>query len=284
MLRGVYLFMPLDSDSQSSPLAYRSGVGAVLSSSTRPYLDPFNYFVPYRTHQYLFLGPSPPVVLGNVTIAKLQQLGVQIESPPGGSTSGHERLPTTVVKYDRNSVSPSIVRLLLAHYARCIEPTYPTGIFKCGDDQFDLKQLSEDTRCAVLLACAIAATHKSYYLPGWKALATACREWAGELAQPLIERRDDYTVFILIMFSVYELADPERGLIWDFLSTATRICVQLGWHQVDGDGQDLAEEVSDDDWRNFGRGSKLTTETRRRLFSVLINIERDVHFSLLLLP
>jgi hypothetical protein len=136
----------------------------------------------------------------------------------------------------------------------------------------------------VLLACAIAATHKSYYLPGWRALATACREWAGELAQPLIERRDDYTVFILIMFIVYELADPERGLIWDFLSTATRICVQLGWHRVDGDGQDLGEEVSDDDWRKFGRGSKLTTETRRRLFSVLINIERDVHFSLLLLP
>lgn len=240
--------------------------------------------MPYRTHQYLFLGPSPPVVLGNVTITKLQQLGVQIESPPGGSTSVHEQPPATVVKHDRNSISPSTVQSLLAHYARCIEPTYPTGMFKCGDDQFDLKQLSEDARCAVLLACAVAATHKSYCLPSWKALATACREWAGELAQSLIERRDDYTVFILIMFIVYELADPERGLIWDFLSTATRICIQLGWHRVDDDGQDPVEGVSDDDWRNFGRSSKLTTETRQRLFSVLINIERDGQLSLLLLP
>jgi hypothetical protein len=267
--------MPLESGPQSSPLAYRSEVSAVLSSSTRPFLDPFNYIVPYRTHQYLFLGPSPAVVLGNVTIAKLQQLGVQIELPPGGSRSEDEQLPATVVKYDRNSVSPSIVRLLLAHYARCIEPTYPTGIFKCREGQFDLKQLSEDARCAVLLACATAGTHKSYYLPSWRALATACREWAGELAKPLMERRDDYTVFILIMFILYELAGPERGLLWEFLSTATRICIQLGWHRVNDDGQDPVEEVSDDDWRNFGQSSKLTTETRRRLFSVLINIERD---------
>lgn len=277
--------MPLESDSQSSPIAYRPGsdvLSSSLSSSTIPCQHPFNYIVPYRTHQYLFLGPSPPVVLGNVSIAKLQQLGVQIEPPSAGSSSEHEQLPATVVKYDTNSVSPSIVRSLLAHYTKCIEPTYPTRIFKCRDDQFELKQLSEDARCAALLACAIAATHKSYHVPSWGALATACREWADELAQPLIERRDDYTVFILIMFTLYELANPERGLVWDFLSTATRICIQLGWYRVGDDSQDPEERVADDDWRNLGRGSRLTRETRRRLFSVLTKVERDGHFSILL--
>jgi hypothetical protein len=248
--------------------AERSAVNAV--SSTTPYLDTFNYIVPYRTQQYLFLGPSPPVVLGNVTIAKLQRLGVQIESSPASSISEHERLPAAVkVKCDRNSVSPSIVRLLLTYYAKCVEPTYPTRIIQYGEGvETDLKQLNEDNRCAVLLSCAIAAVHKSYNIPSWKALATACRDWAGDLAQPLIERRDDYSVFILIMFIVYELADPERGLIWEFLSTATRICFQLGWHRVDED----PVEVSDDE-RNLARG-KMNTETRRRLLSVLINIER----------
>ncbi|OKL55990.1 hypothetical protein UA08_08650 [Talaromyces atroroseus] len=249
--------------------AERSGASAV--PSTTPYLEPFNYIVPYRTHQYLFLGPSPPVALGNVTIAKLQQLGVQIDS--SRSTSEYEQLPAAVqIKCDRNSLSPSVVRLLLTYYARCIEPTYPTKLIQCGEGvETDLKQLSDGNRCVILLACATAAVHKSYHLPSWKALATACRDWAGDLAQPLIERRDDFSVFVLIMFIVYELADPQRGLIWEFISTATRICFQLGWHRVDED----PAEVSDDESNDLARGT-LSTETRRTLLSVLINIERPL--------
>ncbi|KAH8886269.1 hypothetical protein GQ53DRAFT_695047, partial [Thozetella sp. PMI_491] len=238
-----------------------------------PDLGLFQCFVPYRTNHYMFLGPSPPVVIGNVAIAKVQHLGVQVESPPGALAVPDHELPPAGSKHERSSISLGTVRFLLAHYARCIEPLYPT-LAHCGQGiETDLKQLGEDKRCGVLLTCAVAAVHKSYHAPAWRAIAKTCREWADDLASPLLEKRDDRTVFILLMLILYELADDERGLTLELLSSATRVCFELGWHRADEDG---ADNRPSNDGHLQGATDIMAPDDRQRLLSVLISIERPL--------
>lgn len=235
----------------------------------------YQFFLPSRGG-YLFLEQSPPVIIGNATIRKLLQQGVKIDSPfliPGNPNPEEEGINVHMAsRLDRSSISSSTVRLLLAHYTRCIEPVFPAAITLADDSEASLKHMKEIDRCRVLLACAIAAIHKSYYGPAWKIVATTCREWAEELAAELVTRRDDHTVLILLLLIIYELADPERGLIWELLSFADRTCLELGWHRTDD--QDIQQLTGPAMSLNPEKG-RLSTEAKERVLSVLIHIERQ---------
>lgn len=223
----------------------------------------------------LFLEQSPPVIIGDTTIRKLLDQGVKIESPflvPGNLNPEEEGINILAAsRLDRGSVSPSTVRLLLSHYVRCIEPALPAGVTLPDENEASLKQMAEADRCCVLLACAIAATHKSYYAPAWKIVATTCREWGGELASQLVTGPNDNTVVILLLLIIYELADPERGLIWELLSFATRSCLELGWHRMD---DQAVHGLPGPTLPATSQIRRLPPETKKRTLSVLIYIDR----------
>lgn len=235
----------------------------------------FQFVFPSR-NGHLFLELSPPVIIGNTTIRKLLQQGIKIESPfliPGNLHPEEEAINAHISpKFDRNSISPSTVRILLAHYTRYIEPVFPAAVDLADEMEASLKNMKETDRCRVLLACSIAAVHKSYYGPDWKIVATICREWAGELAAELVTRRDDQAVVILLLLVIYELADPDRGLIWELLSFADRACLELGWHRTNG--HDIQQFLGPSIPLESERG-RLSAETKKRTLSVLIQIERQ---------
>lgn len=223
----------------------------------------------------LFLEQSPPVIIGDATVRKLLGQGVKIESPfllPGSHNPEEEGINVLATsRLDRGSLSPSTVRLLLGHYVRCVEPALPASVTLPEESEASLKQMAEVDRCCVLLACAIAATHKSYYVPSWKVVATTCREWGGELAAQFVTGPNDHNVVILLLLIIYELADPERGLIWELLSFATRSCLELGWHRMD---EQAAHPLSGPTLPATSQTRRLPPETKKRTLSVLIHIER----------
>lgn len=235
---------------------------------------PFQFVLRSRNGT-LFLEQSPPVIIGDATVRKLLDQGVKIESPfllPGNLNPEEEGLNVLAAsRLDRGSLSPSTVRLLLAHYVRCIEPALPASVILPDESEASLKQMAEADRCCVLLACAIAATNKSYYSPAWKVVATTCREWGGELAAQFVTGPNDHSIVILLLLIIYELADPERGLIWELLSFATRSCLELGWHRMD---EQAVHSLPRPTLPATSQTSRLPPETKKRTLSVLIYIER----------
>lgn len=246
--------------------------------TTEVSIDPASqaqFILPSR-NGYLFLERSPPAIIGNATIRKLLEQGIKIDSPfliPGNLNPEEEGMNAHISsKSDRSLISPSTSRILLAHYTRYIEPVFPAAVDLADETEVSLRNMQEIDRCRVLLACAIAAMHKSYYVPAWKIVATTCREWAGELAAELVTKRDDQTVVILLLLLIYELADPERGLIWELLSFAAKTCLELGWHRTDE--QDTQQFTGRDMPLDTERG-RLSTENKKRTLSVLVHIERQ---------
>ncbi|KAJ0117297.1 fungal specific transcription factor domain-containing protein [Diaporthe amygdali] len=234
----------------------------------------FQFVLPSRNGT-LFLEQSPPVIIGDATVRKLLNQGVKIESPflvPGNLNPEEEGINVFAAsRFDRASVTPNTVRLLLAHYVRCVEPALPASITLPDENEASLKQMGEADRCCVLLACAIAATHKSYYAPAWKIVASTCREWGGELAAQFVTKPNDHIVVILLLLIIYELADPERGLIWELLSFATRSCLELGWHRTD---EQAIHPLPGPTLPASSQTRRLPPETKKRTLSVLIYIER----------
>lgn len=234
----------------------------------------FQFVLPSRNGT-LFLERSPPVIIGDATVRKLLDQGVKIESlflVPGNLNPEEEGINVFAAsRFDRGSVSSNTVRLLLAHYVRCIEPALPASIALPDENEASLKHMGEADRCCVLLACAIAATHKSYYAPSWRIVATTCREWGGELAAQFVTRPNDHIVVVLLLLIIYELADPERGLIWELLSFAARSCLELGWHRTD---EQAINPLPGPTLPASRQTRRLPPETKKRTLSVLIHIER----------
>lgn len=228
--------------------------------------------MPSRPRHHLFLGPSPPVVIGHATIMKLLSDGIDLGSPSvPDRPQQRNMLQNVALRADKSSLTPQIIGSLLAHYTRCIEPVYPVLLDFPQDIASNMKQFSDADRCRVLLACSIAAAHRSYHVTAWKALAKTTREWAGELALSLIDRHDDQTMVVLLMLSVYELVDPDSGLFWELLTCAGRMYVELGWQLMDcaTGAQVVCASPS-----GSADTEVLSSETKRRLLSVLVNIER----------
>ncbi|POS75668.1 fungal specific transcription factor domain-containing protein [Diaporthe helianthi] len=245
------------------------------TSSSPTDKGPAFQFVLRSRNGTLFLEQSPPVIIGDATVRKLLDQGVEIKSPflvPRSLNPELEGINVLAAsRLDRGSLSPSTIRLLLAHYVRYVEPALPASITLPEESEASLKQMAEIDRCCVLLACAIAATHKSYYMPSWKVVATTCREWGGELAAQIVAGPNDHNVVILLLLIIYELADPERGLIWELLSFATRTCLELGWHRMD----ELAvHSLPGPTLPAPSQARRLPPETKKKTLSVLIHIER----------
>lgn len=140
--------------------------------------------------------------------------------------------PPNLAFADRSSLSPNVVRYLLGRYGDCFAPRYsllePELL---SNDGVSFKKLADISKSKILLACATAAAREAYRSPTWKALAQVCRDWAGELIRPIIATGNKDALTMTIMLLTFELAEPSRGLVWDLLSFATRMCLQLGWLQ-----------------------------------------------------
>lgn len=203
-------------------------------------------------------------------MSKLLSSKFDLEPPSifGGEPS---QVVCDFAKIDRSSVTPNTIRVLLAHYDRCISPLYLV-IFSSflTETETPLKHLTEFERFKVLIASGIAAAHKSYHDPNWRTIAKVCREWAGDLAVSIIAARDAEAVVALLLLLIYELADPDKCVIWELLGFATRICLELGWHRIlQSNDEDLSLQ---DDEQGFSDYHK------RQLMSVLHSIERYVRF------
>jgi hypothetical protein len=219
----------------------------------------------------MHLGPSPPALLVFSTVSKL--LGSKFELEPPSIFAGGEDSQgiCDFARIDRSIVTPNTIRVLLAHYDRCISPLYPV-VFSSflTETETPLKHLIEFERFKVLIASGIAAAHKSYHDPSWRTIAKVCREWAGDLAVSVVAARDAEAVIALLLLLIYELADPDKCVIWELLSFVTRICLELGWHRI---LQNIDEDLlAQDDEQGF------TDYHKRQIMSVLHSIERYIHF------
>lgn len=163
------------------------------------------------------------------------------------------------------------MRRLLIHYDRFIQPLYPiVGSHLDFDLEAPFKQLPHLQRYKMLIICAIAATHESYRHPEWKIIAKVCREWADELVIPIITAWDAEAVIALIYLIIFELANPERGILWDLLNFTVRMCLQLGWHRrenpmVSESGVSSVESLNN---QSFPESSK------EEIISILKSIDR----------
>lgn len=232
-----------------------------------------HHMVPFRNGQSHYLGPSPPAMSAYSAVSSLVSMNVALD-PPGifsGTYDYHE--PLDLSKVDRSVISPKVVRVLLAHYDRCIAPTYPviSSTFT-PDMETSLKRLQDPAKFKVLIASGIAAAHKSYHDPGWKIIAKLCRHWADELVSSVIELRNAEAVEALALLLVYELADPERCIVFELLDFVTRLCLELGWHRIEK--TDASEDISEDATDDINDGDK------RRLMSTLHSIDRYALISL----
>jgi hypothetical protein len=238
--------------------------------STVEVTSPFQLIIPSSVNQEQLITSSPLAVIGNVTIARLLELEVPIDYPSIGlNTDGEDPTPEAT-KIQSDMVSPTTARLLLAHYARCIEPVYPLGVEFPDDMDINMKHSNQEDVFRFLMACAISACHKSQHSRSWRTVAAACRYRAGELAPAVVKERNDKTVVMLIMLVIYELCDPERGLVTELLAFASQICLELGWDRADDGTNALGENIV----KEVNNHSSFGQETRRKVLSVIVKIER----------
>lgn len=230
-----------------------------------------HHTIPSRNGQSRYLGPSPPALSSFSVVSSLVSLGIGLDPPAmlSGTDSIHDLID--LAKVDRSMVSPNIIRVLLAHYDRCIAPAYPvlSSTFT-ADAETALKRLQDPAKFKVLIASGIAAAHKAYHEPSWRVIAKICRHWAGELVGTIIELRDADAVEALILLLVYELADPESCIVFELLDFATRICLELGWHRIEkiDESNNSSQEQADD------LPDELNDCDKRRLMSVLRSTDR----------
>lgn len=232
-----------------------------------------HHTIPSRNGQSHYLGPSPPTLSAFSVVSSLVSLDIGLEPPVmlSGTDNIHDLLD--LAKVDRSMLSPNIIRVLLAHYDRCIAPSYPVILSAfTADVETTLKRLQDPSKFKVLIASATAAAHKAYHQPSWRVIAKICRSWAGELAASIIELRDADAVEALMLLLVYELADPEKCIVFELLDAATRICLELGWHRIEKiDESDNASQEHTGDFPD-----NLNDCDKRRLMSVLRSTDRQL--------
>ncbi|KAI9739056.1 MAG: hypothetical protein M1834_007268 [Cirrosporium novae-zelandiae] len=237
-----------------------------------------SFYVPAsKNGQYLYLGPSLPAINACAAVQALLALDNKIQAPSLQLEPDSNEDVLDFSKIDRSVVSTATVRLLLAHFDRNIRPSYPIlPLSFVKEEECTLKTLPRLQRFHTLIACSIAAAHKSYREPNWRVIAKVCREWAGELATPIVSERDGEAFVALLLLLVYELADPDRGMLWEFLGFAIRTCLQLGWQRVE-DEEAEGSAKSHDSFIIEGPGGNGFSDSRiRQLMTVLYSIERPV--------
>lgn len=139
--------------------------------------------------------------------------------------------PLPVPVADKSIVTPPVVRFLLGRYARRVRPRYdvlePEVLGHDGPPGF--KNMPDARKFRVLMACAVAAACESYGDPRWAPLAQVARDWAGELLPPIITTGDEAALTAILLLLIFELVEPSRGLMWELLDLAVRLCLKLGW-------------------------------------------------------
>lgn len=227
--------------------------------------DRYHHILPSKDGQHLHLGASPTTVIASTTVNYLLSSGYKLTAPSilGGEMLriGMQDLP----KHDRSTISPNIIRSLIAHHTRCIRPAYP--IFASWPvPEFDtqLKNLPAFQAFGIIIACATAAVHRSYHIPEWKAVGKVLREWADELAQSIITKHNKESLIIVTMLLIHELADPSKGILPELLTFATRICIECGWREAE-QTQQVDQETQNESLE------------KRNIISTLVSIERYVN-------
>ena len=186
------------------------------------------------------------------------------DSTRDGSDVRHRAPPVSLA--DKSIVTPPIVRFLLSRYARRVKPHYdmlePEVLSHDGPPGF--KHVSDLHKFKVLIACAVAAACESCRDPRWAPLAQVCRDWAGELVPPIIASADEAGLTAILLLLLFELAEPSRGLTWELLDLAIRVCLKLGWLH-----SPTVPVVGSP------RRSDSSAADRKRLVSTLVDINRQ---------
>lgn len=179
--------------------------------------------------EHLYLGLSTPSL---ITWSLSQSLSLAIELPETRPNNEENYGSLDITKVDRSIIQPRVVRFLLGRYDKCVRPHYPIPVVETMNDlEVPLKKLPYLEKFNVIISCAITAALESIHSPEWKVTAKVCREWAEELAPPIITVGDVDAVSAILSLLIYELVDPSRGIAWELIGLATRICLQLGWHK-----------------------------------------------------
>lgn len=179
-------------------------------------------------------------------------------------------------------LTPNVVRYLLGRYGSCLGPRYNNNNNLLApellaNDGVSFRKLPDGdaAKVKIILACATAAAYEAYRLPAWRSLAQICRDWAGELATPILSAGDRDAVALTVMLLIFELAEPSRGLAWDLMNLATRMCLQLGWLHRPRLSETLDTDIIPDDLAQ-------TPTDRDTLMATLRDIDRYATVFLLL--
>ncbi len=227
-----------------------------------------------KTSQVRFLGPSSPAIAAGLTVQSLLASCRTLEYSDISVSSGVPNPMIELSRLDRSILTSDATESLLSHYNRSIHPLFPIldSPLKVGL-QSSISRLPHLERFHILMACGIAATHKSFHDPDWRVLAQVCRNWAAEHVKSIVAERDGKAFVALLLLLVYELACPDRGVFPELLDFAIRICLQMGWHKFDeGPDRDMAL-LGKDGKEKLGQ-PEFSDKRILQLMSVLHSIER----------
>lgn len=192
----------------------------------------------------MYLDVSLPPRITRVTFEVLSLSDAMVDVP---AIDDGDSVPPDLSQIDRSLLTPRAIRFLLGRYDRCIRPQYSVvRLDHLSHDGMNLQKLPDAQKFKIIMACAIAAAHESYKTPNWKPFAHVCREWANEFITPIILAADVDSLAAILLLAIYELADPNRGAIWELLDLALRTCLQQGWHRSNGNDDQTILSLEDD--------------------------------------
>lgn len=226
-----------------------------------------SYVLIYGTRQDTFLDPCLPSRITKVTFEVLPPSHTAPD-PPTNSDFNPDL--SNIPQVDRAILSPSAVRYLLNRYNLIIKPRYDildSDLSIYGGD--NLKKIEGNQKFQTLMACGIAAAFESYRNPNWKVFSHVCRNWASELIAPILSAGDESSLTAVLLLLIHELAEPSRGMTWELLDLAVRLCIQLGWHRAPTMSINTIGSVGSVDSRQFS----ISGSGEARLLSALRDIE-----------
>ncbi|RFU25996.1 hypothetical protein B7463_g10341, partial [Scytalidium lignicola] len=240
--------------------------------------EPHNLCLVVKVPSNIFIGPGTVATVSVIAMRTAVDAGftdIADIVKTTGRSAPDSLSHIDVAKLDISSISLNVIRDLIEnHFLLKIHPDYP--VVDLNDLELDtarLTRLPTRRRFTVIMAAAIAAASLGRNYPKMHTNALILRHWADELANTILADTRLPRLQEILLLILYELVDPSRGLIWNLLGLACRMCIKLGWHRNAGYVPPLEE---------LDNGLDDFQEEQRRtvLFIVLYELERRVCYAL----
>jgi hypothetical protein len=216
---------------------------------------------------------APKLPLAVIVLATIRHLAPSLVSHLSSASSSRiVQEPPPPILSGRDSITPDVVSSLISHYSSHLFSRYPLPLTD-GDvagQGVGAEDLTREHRPIILMACALAALHKSYQRAEYSTIARICRDRAGELVIDACASNTQDTLVTVVALLLYEVLEPSRGLLWSLFDFATRLCLELGWHTFEDSGERPSIQSS-------GMVSLMepaTSQSRAQTLSVLEFIQR----------